>query len=109
MDGRRVIKVRIANPQGDYLTVQSGQWGFTQDRVRAAVFDYLEDHVAEQLEIIQKTQGLILRPVPLDPGELYETCDRCEQMVMPFLMFFDGKELLCADCRSRTGIVPPRS
>jgi formylmethanofuran dehydrogenase subunit E len=35
------------------------------------------------------------------PEEIYETCDRCKELFMPFMTFFDGKQFLCADCRSR--------
>jgi hypothetical protein len=103
MNERRVIKVRIINPAGEFLAVRSGQWGFTPERARAAVFDYADDHVAEQIEIIHKAQGLVLKSVPLDPGEFYETCDRCAREVLPFMAFFNGKEFLCADCRSNLG------
>ena len=104
MNEQRVIKVRITNPAGDFLALQSGKWGFTPDQARAAVFDYVDDHVAEQLEIIQKTQGFVLTPVPLDPGEYFETCDKCEREVLPFMVFFDGKQFLCADCRNTLGL-----
>ncbi len=98
---RRVIKVRVTNAAGEFLAVQGGRWGFTSQRDRAAVFDYQDDHVTEQLEVIRRTQGLELKPVPLDPREFYETCDRCEREVLPFMAFFNGKEFLCTECQTK--------
>ncbi len=104
MNEGRVIKVRITNPAGEFLAVQNGHWGFTCDRDRGAVFDYQDDHVAEQLEIIQRTRGLELKAVRLEPGEFLERCDRCEREVLPFMAFFDGKEFLCLECQTKDGI-----
>jgi hypothetical protein len=95
------IRVYIRDRGGRYLSRGSTDWVFTEDRSRAAVFYYLSDRVAEQIEMIRKTQGSVLgeEPVPLD--EIYEVCDRCKELVVPFLIHFDGTRFLCSDCRSR--------
>jgi hypothetical protein len=91
--------VFVRDKMGHYLAGGQGTWYFTDDRSKAVVFDYLADHVAEQMKVIYKTNGLALgeEPVPLE--EIYETCDQCRELVMPFMTFFDGKRFLCADCR----------
>jgi hypothetical protein len=100
LNARRIIKVLIGSLDGTaFLTAQQGQWGFTKDRAQAAVFDYLDDRVAEQLERLERDHGIVLKPVPLDLKEVYETCDRCDQMVAPFRAYFDGKHFLCDQCK----------
>ena len=74
---------------------------FTDNRTAAMVFDYRGDSVPEQLEAIQRTQGITLAADPVPPAEIYETCDRCKDLFMPFMTFFDGKKFLCAECRGR--------
>lgn len=70
---------------------------------QAIVFDYLEHRVAEQLEIIRKTQGLALEIEEVEPKEILETCDGCARLVSPFNILFDGRSFLCTDCRAKTG------
>ena len=93
------IKVLIRNVHGRYLAGEAGNWFFTEDRAAAAVLYYRADRVAEQLEEIRRTHGvaLVADPVPLE--EIYETCDRCKELFMPFMTFFDGKRFLCEECR----------
>ena len=93
------IKVFIRNAQGKYLAQDAHGLFFTDDRSAAIVLNYEADEVPKQLAAIQKTQGVSLAadPVPLD--EIYETCDRCKELFIPFMTFFDGKRFLCADCR----------
>jgi hypothetical protein len=93
------IKVFIRNAQGKYLAQDANGLFFTEDRSAAVVLNYESDEVPKQLEAIRKSQGVILAadPVPLD--EIYETCDRCKELFVPFMTFFDGKRFLCADCR----------
>jgi len=54
----------------------------------------------EQLELIQRTQGIVLKPVPLPPWEVYESCDRCERFLVPMETYFDGRQFLCPECRA---------
>ena len=94
-------KVFIRGPRGKYLAQDANGLFFTEDRSAALVFDYRADAVAEQLEVIGRTYGIVLAADPVPPEEIYETCDRCQELFMPFMTFFDGKQFLCADCRRR--------
>ena len=94
-------KVFIRNPRGKYLAQDANGLFFTEDRSAALVFDYRADAVAEQLEMIGKTYDIVLAADPVPPEEIYETCDQCKDLFMPFMTFFDGKQFLCADCRKR--------
>ena len=100
-NGPQDHKVFIRNPRGKYLAQDANGLFFTEDRSVALVFDYRADAVAEQLEVIGRTYGIVLSADPVPPEEIYETCDRCQDLFMPFMTFFDGKQFLCADCRRR--------
>lgn len=93
------VKVFILNPEGDYLAADRDGLRFTPDRSRALIFDFRADQVAEQLREIRTVHGLVLRAEPVPLAEIYETCDRCKELFMPSMTFFDGKRFLCADCR----------
>ena len=100
------IRVFIRNAHGKYLAQDDNGLFFTDDRSTAMVFNYRADGVPEQLETIQKIHGIALAADPVPPHEIYETCDRCKDLFMPFMTFFDGKQFLCAECRRRA---PTRS
>ena len=85
------IKVFIRNAQGKYLAQDANGLFFAEDR----------SAVPEQLEMIGTTHGIALIAEPVPPEEIYETCDRCRDLFMPFMTFFDGKRFLCPDCRNR--------
>ena len=93
------IKVFIRNPQGKYLAQDANGLFFTEDRNAAIILNYRSDRVLEQLETIQRAQGITLAADPVPPEEIYETCDRCKELFMPFMTYFDGKRFLCLDCR----------
>ncbi len=38
---------------------------------------------------------------PVLPEEIYGRCDRCHDLFMPWMTYFNGKEFLCAECRRR--------
>jgi hypothetical protein len=95
------IKVRIRNSAGQYLVGDPISWGFSNDVSRAMVLDYQRHRVAEQLELIRRNHGVALEAVPVDPREVYETCDRCERLVTPFAAFFDGARFFCPDCLTK--------
>ena len=95
------IKVFIRNAHGKYLAQDANGLFLTEDRSAAMIFNYRSDRVPEQLEAIQATHGIALAADPVPPHEIYETCDRCMELFMPFMMFFDGKQFLCAECRRR--------
>ncbi len=99
MTGSEATKVFITSPDGSYLSGSGKQWAFTEHRNKATVFDYARDRVAEQLEGLRKTQGIVLRIVTVDPREIHERCDSCDQLVTPAKAFFDGKQFFCGDCR----------
>jgi hypothetical protein len=94
------FRVVIRNPRGQYLTDDATRLFFTDDRTQATVFNFRADEVEQQLELILKTQGVMLLAEPVPPEDIYETCDRCKELFMPYMTFFDGKQFLCADCRS---------
>ena len=95
------IKVFIRNPAGKYLGQDANGLFFTDNRASALIFNYRGDSVTEQLEMIQRVHGIPLAADPVPPQEIYETCDRCKELFMPFMTFFDGKLFLCADCHRR--------
>ena len=95
------IKVMIRDARGKYLAQDVHGLFFTEDRAAALVFNYRSDGVPEQLERIRKLHGMALAADPVPPEEIYETCDRCKDLFMPFMTYFDGKQFLCADCRKR--------
>ncbi len=93
------IKVLIINDDGQYLSGTASRWEFTDDRCRARVFDYLRDHVAEQIETVRRAHGAVWIAVRLDPREAYEFCDRCGARMVCAKAYFDGARFFCADCR----------
>ena len=95
------IKVFIRNTRGKYLAQDDNGLFFTEDRSAALVFDYRGDSVPEQLERIQEIHGMALAADPVPPEEIYETCDRCQDLFMPYMTFFDGRQFLCTECRRR--------
>ena len=99
MNDREAVKVFIVNDDGQYLAGTATDWEFTDDRNKAAVFDYLEDRVAERIEVVRKAQGRVWIAVQLDSREVYEFCDRCGHRMRSLGTFFDGRQFLCSDCR----------
>ena len=94
------IRVMIRNAQGNYLAQDDYGLFFTNNRSAAMVFHYRSDCVADQLEELQETQGIALAAEPVPPEEIYERCDRCQDLFPPWMTYFDGKAFLCADCRT---------
>ena len=101
LNGLPDIRVVIRNTQGKYLAQDAYGLFFTEDRSAALVFNYRSDSVPEQIETIATTHGIALVAEPVPPEEIYETCDRCKDLFMPFMILFDGKRFLCPDCRRR--------
>jgi hypothetical protein len=95
------IKVFIRTARGKYLAEDANGLYFTENRSAAMILNYRADRVLEQLEMLGRTHGIALAADPVPPEEIYETCDRCKELFMPFMTFFDGKQFLCADCRRR--------
>jgi hypothetical protein len=102
------IKVFIRTAQGKYLAQDDNGLFFTDNRAAALILNYRADQVLEQLELIGRTHGINLAADPVPPEEIYESCDRCQELFMPFMTYFDGKEFLCADCRRRLVRRPAR-
>ncbi len=100
MNDREAIKVVIVNEEGQYLAGTANYWEFTDDRSSARVFDYVQDRVADQIELVRRAHGTIWAAIKLDLREAYEFCDRCGCRMLAYRAFFDGKQFLCADCRS---------
>ena len=95
------IKVLIVNEDGQYLAGTATHWEFTEDRTRARVFDYAQDHVAEQLQLVRRAHRVIWIAVKLDPSEAYEFCDRCGARMTSTSAWFDGRMFLCPGCKRR--------
>ena len=95
------IKVFIRNGRGEYLAGDANNWFFTDDRSSALVLNYRADRVPEQLEALRKVQGIALAADPVALIEIYEACDRCKELFIPAMIFFDGSRFLCADCQPR--------
>ena len=95
------IKVRIRNADGNYLTGDSMRCFFTADCAKAMLFDYVADAIEQKLELIARTQGIVLKAVPVEAKEFLETCDHCQRLVPPSNAFFDGTVFLCRACKRR--------
>jgi len=93
------VHVVLQNCEGKYLAGQAGAWSFSDHLDQARVFDYVADHIPEQLEILKQNHGISLAALTLDPRERHETCDRCGRRLMAFEIYFDGKEYRCPECR----------
>jgi hypothetical protein len=104
MNGSLALKVRIRNTDGKYLSGDLSNWGFSDDSSRALIFDYSRHQVAEQLEELRLTRGIVLEAVPVDPKEVYETCDHCRRFMTAFATFFDGQRFLCFECLAKTSV-----
>ena len=102
------IRVKIRNVHGKYLAQDDHGLYFTEERTVGMVFNYRSDCVADQLRMLQEVHGIALAAEPVPAEEIYEVCDRCQDLFMPFMTFFDGKQFLCADCRRRGPKRPPR-
>ena len=100
MNDPHAIKVVLRTLDGMYLAGHQQEWLFTEMASEATVFNYVGDHIPEQLDKLEREHGLVLLPVPVDPHERYEVCDRCGRRVMSFKVFFDGQQYLCPDCRA---------
>ena len=98
MVGDENLKVRIRNAEGKYLSGEARNLEFTDDPVKALAFDYYRQEVVERLEILKRTSGIVLQAEAIDPGEIYEACDECNRLVMPFDLVFDGVKFRCQDC-----------
>jgi hypothetical protein len=103
------LKVRIRNAAGQYLAGDPSNFTFSWHMSQAVVFDYHGHRVAEQLEFLRASQGLALEVVPVDPREVYETCDRCERLMTSPTAFFDGARFYCPDCRTGASRPAPRA
>ena len=93
------IKVRIRNAEGNYLAGDSACCLFTPDCSKAILFDYLGDEIEQKLAFIARTQGLVLKAVPVEAKEFLETCDHCQRLIAPSQAFFDGVVFLCRACK----------
>jgi hypothetical protein len=99
-DSADAIKVLIVNEEGQYLCGTSAHWEFTDDRAKARVFDYIEDNVADQVQLVRHAYRAIWIAVRLDPAEAYEFCDKCGARMTSLEAFFNGSQFFCAYCGS---------
>ncbi len=100
MTASNCLFVRIRNSEGKYLGGDARKMDFYDDINRAIIFDCRRDRIDQQIEYIRITQGIVLEPVPVDPKEIHETCDRCGRLALSFQMFYDGERYLCGECRN---------
>src|SRR5712671_1841910 len=101
MNDPDAIKVLIVNEEGQYLAGTATRWEFTEERMRARVFDYSQDHVAEMLRVVKSAHATVWIAIKLDPREGYEFCDHCGSRMTAVLSFFDGRQFLCSSCREK--------
>ncbi len=99
----RDIKVVLRSADGYYLAGGPTDWGFTANLADAAVFNYLADGIEGQLAALRESHALVLEAVHVAAHELCETCDRCQDPVLPTVAFFNGKQFLCPDCSGPPG------
>jgi hypothetical protein len=95
------IRVFIQDGEGRYLCRGDDCWYFGGDKTFAVVMHYVADRVPEQLAALRAAEGLVLEAVPVPLEEIYEACDRCQELFMPTMILFDGVQFLCPDCRVR--------
>ena len=78
------FKVLVQNRAGEFLAGGPDKWFFTHDRLRAIVFHYEADHVAEQLETLRVKYSIALEAVPIPLEELrYWSVERQEAYAGP--------------------------
>jgi len=106
MNDPAAIKVLIVNEEGQYLAGTAAHWEFTEDRSVAKVFDYLQDHVADQIRLVRRAYGKVWVAVRLDPSETFEFCDRCGGRMSAVEAFFDGQQFFCTDCKIHSQPAP---
>ncbi len=94
------LKVRIRNAEGKFLILGYREVWFTGDPKRAQVFDYYRQDIAQQLEDLRESIGIVLEAEPISPNDIYETCDWCKHSAMPQHLFFDGQKYLCHECKA---------
>lgn len=97
------IKVRIRNEDGHYLVRGAASLGFSPDSSKALVLDYVGHSVAEQLDILRKTQGIRLEIEEVDPREVLERCDGCAKLFSPFSVVLREGKFLCPQCLVKNG------
>jgi hypothetical protein len=100
--GQHPFKVLIRSLTGEYLAGSEGQWRLTRDRSTALVCDYLRDRIADQLQRLEQTEGIVLLAELVNPRDALETCDRCGRCVPSPNAHFDGREFFCPECNSKS-------
>ncbi len=99
MAGAGSSKVVIRTTEGRYLGGDVNSLRLVNDIYGAVLLDPAEIQMEETLLELRNVTGLVFEALPLKLEEVFETCDGCGQMVIPFMAFFDGKKFLCPDCR----------
>lgn len=99
MRQRHAIHVVLRDGYGRYLAGHRNEWVFTDDFSEARIFDFVGDHIAEQLDALHRNHGLQLNVIAVDPLDRYEICDVCGNRAMPYSTYFDGTKYFCPDCR----------
>jgi hypothetical protein len=100
MAGAGSTKVVIRTTQGRYLGGDVNSLRLVNDIYGAVLLDPAEVQMEETLLELQNVTGLVFEAMPLKMEEVFETCDGCGQMAVPFTVFFDGRKFLCLDCRA---------
>ena len=93
------FKVTLRNSQGHYLAQDDNGLYFCDERARAIVLNYYGDQVQTQLDALREEAQVALEPEPVPPEEIYERCDRCQDLFHPTMIRFDGARFLCPDCQ----------
>jgi hypothetical protein len=99
MPGAGGTKIVIRTSEGRYLSGSGDGLHLVNDIYRAVMLDPAEFQVEETLLELRKVTGLVFEALPLKLEEVFETCDICEQMLIPIMTFFNGRNFLCQKCR----------
>ncbi|HEV2395001.1 MAG TPA: hypothetical protein VG146_21840 [Verrucomicrobiae bacterium] len=94
------IKVVVKADNGMYLATTPDGLGLSNEVYGAVLFDYVDDKVEEKIIQLRQRHGIILQAVPLKMEDVLETCDQCDEKLVPLKAFFDGTQFLCPKCRA---------
>jgi hypothetical protein len=104
MNALEPLPVFICNPNGYFLGLIDGQWGFSPDPSSALIFDYHTDDLAAVLRQAQRDHGITWIAHPVDPKLAIEKCDECHCTILHHTdAHFDGSRFRCSSCTASPG------
>jgi len=100
MKPQSAAKVLILTADGQYLVRRGTKWALTDTRSDASVFEY-STQLARQVARLPAGLGGLFVLMPAESFNADEICDRCGRVVRPSMVFFDGRQFLCPECRMK--------